>query len=339
MFSKERPRLCNNLRNSNSMKTLAMFLLAVFVAAHVQAQPHYLIQAITSANGEVSPNAINDRGQVTGTLYLNSGGESAFFYSAGQVIALPAIRNNYSNGYAINNHGQIVGGASGPGFPWGFEAFFWSSGAILPISPPNGTIAYGINNTDVIVGGPPAFVYQGGVMTDLGLGTDSVAYGINNAGAIVGNNSQGSYSNETLRAFIWKKGKLTILPTLGGTNNGADAINNKGHVMGTSQTPGDITSHTFFYAHGQLTDIEPAPNIFTQGEDLNDKDQIVGVFTSNNTESAFLWERGVLYDLNSLIDGNSGWVLLVASGVNNQGQITGVGRYNGVVTGFLLTPY
>ena len=42
-------------------------------------------------------------------------------------------------------------------------------------------------------------------------------------------------------------------------------------------------------------------------------------------------------DLNTLIDPKSGWVLEVATAINNSGQIVGFGYINGMERGFLLS--
>ncbi len=43
-------------------------------------------------------------------------------------------------------------------------------------------------------------------------------------------------------------------------------------------------------------------------------------------------------DLNKLIPPGSGWVLVEADGVNDSGQIVGMGMHNGQEHAFLLTP-
>ena len=46
-----------------------------------------------------------------------------------------------------------------------------------------------------------------------------------------------------------------------------------------------------------------------------------------------------MLDLNSLIDPASGWVVTRANAINDRGQITGVGRFNGgFEVAVLLTP-
>jgi probable HAF family extracellular repeat protein len=45
-----------------------------------------------------------------------------------------------------------------------------------------------------------------------------------------------------------------------------------------------------------------------------------------------------MQDLNSLIPVGSGWVLSIANGINDSGEIVGYGLIHGKTHGFLLTP-
>jgi hypothetical protein len=58
----------------------------------------------------------------------------------------------------------------------------------------------------------------------------------------------------------------------------------------------------------------------------------------NYDRHAFLWNGSQMLDLNNLIDPNSGWVLEEAYGINNMGQIAGIGTHNGLQRSFILTP-
>jgi probable HAF family extracellular repeat protein len=53
---------------------------------------------------------------------------------------------------------------------------------------------------------------------------------------------------------------------------------------------------------------------------------------------AFIWQNAVMSDLNTLIPGGSGWVLRIATGINDNGQITGTGTVGDQTHAFLLTP-
>jgi probable HAF family extracellular repeat protein len=54
--------------------------------------------------------------------------------------------------------------------------------------------------------------------------------------------------------------------------------------------------------------------------------------------AAFLWQRGKMIDLNKAIPAGSGWLLLVASRINDRGEILGRGYLGGAIHAFLLEP-
>lgn len=73
---------------------------------------------------------INDSGQVTGQSLTAGGQTHAFIGTAtGGLTDLGALGDGtFSAGYAINNHGDIVGTFDNPGTGDGSHAFLWSSG-------------------------------------------------------------------------------------------------------------------------------------------------------------------------------------------------------------------
>ena len=110
---------------------------------------------------------------------------------------------------------------------------------------------------------------------------------------------QSAAAGQVLHAFLWRGG-MHDLGTLGGDNRSyATSINNLGQVVGWSgHSTGVIIDYT----------------------------------------RAVLWENGTSVDLNELIPPDSGWVLDSAAAINNNSQIAGTGRHNGVTRAFLLTP-
>jgi uncharacterized membrane protein len=54
---------------------------------------------------------------------------------------------------------------------------------------------------------------------------------------------------------------------------------------------------------------------------------------------AFLYQNGVLFDLNALLASTAGWELTAAYGINDAGQIVGTGILDGVEHAFQLDPF
>src|SRR5262249_55036951 len=88
---------------------------------------------------------------------------------------------------------------------------------------------------------------------------------------------------------------------------------------------------------GTMTDLGTLGRAGSGAAAINASGQVVGYLFDSAGRSAFVWENGVLYDLNKLIPANSGWVLTQAQGINNSGQIVGFGTLNGHQRGFLLS--
>jgi probable HAF family extracellular repeat protein len=99
--------------------------------------------------------------------------------------------------------------------------------------------------------------------------------------------------------------------------------------------------HAVVWRNGSLTDLgtlgdEDAPSTAL---DINSHIQVVG--TSEATSDhlrAFLWEKGKMINLNQLIAPHTGWLLLVASRINDKGEILGRGYYHGYIHAFVLKP-
>jgi hypothetical protein len=62
----------------------------------------------------------------------------------------------------------------------------------------------------------------------------------------------------------------------------------------------------------------------------------LGVVVGTSDSHAVVWNNGVVADLNGMIPANSGWTLRVATAINDNGDIVGIGRHNGEGRGFLL---
>jgi probable HAF family extracellular repeat protein len=142
-------------------------------------------------------------------------------------------------------------------------------------------------------------------------------------------------TNLTCRPFLWKDGHMSALPTVGGNNGQANAINNHGQIAGFAESnvsdstcPASSPSKTdspVIWEDGQanaLPTVVGDPDGQAQG--INEQGQAVGYSgTCTAARHATLWEDGnaiQLPGLGSVERSNIAWA------INNQGQIVGQSR-------------
>ena len=294
-------------------------------------------------------NDINDAGQVVG-----SAGNRGFLWQNGVMTELGTLGGNSSGASAINELGQVVGGAT-TAAPSTSHAVRWDNGVITNLLPGQVSGASGINDAGQVIGTLSAnwrgFLLDNGVFTDLGtLGGPggTTPMGINNAGQVVGSSSStvSTPLGPMPHAFLWQNGVMTDLGVLpGDEDSGAAAINNEGQIVGSSgRTDPETYEQTyrpFLYEDGVMTAL-PVPSSESYAGDINDAGVVVGTMRAGGGFShwhAYVYADGVVTDLNSRIPAGSGLHVLYATGINNAGQIVGVAydaqaHYHAV----LLTP-
>jgi probable HAF family extracellular repeat protein len=124
--------------------------------------------------------------------------------------------------------------------------------------------------------------------------------------------------------FLWEKGRMINLGTLGGICSFTSGLNNKGQVVGQSDLAGDTTTHPFIWdreKRPRLRDLGTLGGTFGFATSLNDSGQVAGAATTKTDQAlhAFLWEKGRMADLGTVKgDGCS-----VAYRVNANGQVVG----------------
>jgi probable HAF family extracellular repeat protein len=186
-----------------------------------------------------------------------------------------------------------------------------------------------------------AVVWGGKQPRDLGLlaqGDYSSARDINDRNDIVG--EANLTPNGKPKAFLWHANAMKQLPDLpGGTICSAQAINNSGAVIGSCDLPNGV-AHGVIWRKGAVTDLGALGDgdATSTPLDINASEQIVGCSTPDDKLRAFLWEKGKMIDLNQAIVPHSGWILLVASRINDKGEILGRGYYHSYIHVFLLEP-
>jgi probable HAF family extracellular repeat protein len=128
-----------------------------------------------------------------------------------------------------------------------------------------------------------------------------------------------------------------VLGTFGGKNSYAMAINAGGQAAGTAQLSSGYT-HAFLWSAGILQDLGTLGGGSSYAYGLNSAGDVVGYswLRGGAAPHAFLFQDGVMLDLNGLIDPGSSWVLTQAFAINGNGQIAGAGLLDGVEHAFRL---
>jgi len=268
---------------------------------------------------------INSRGWVAG---LSSNGvidpltgfpeTTAVLWRDGEIIDLGTLGGSTSSANAVNDLGQVVGGALNA-IPDPFSATF----AQCPecIFETFGFYFFPVTTQS------HAFLWQNGAMQDLGTlgGPDSVAWFVNELGQVAGQSTINSIPNAngalTVDAFFWDHGKMVNIGNLGGTFSFVSGLNNRGQMTGTMNLPGGSTYHAFFWDRGVLTDIPTLGGDFGNANTINAVGGVVGFASNQGNQSvfAYLWKNGAITNLGT-VDGDQ---CSAAHDLNSSGQVVG----------------
>jgi probable HAF family extracellular repeat protein len=282
----------------------------------------------------------------------------------GKVENLGTFGGNDAGANAINNRGQIVGFAlnkiSDPysifdlffqALPTGTtqtRAFVWEEGTMRDLKTLGGPDAWadfanergqvaGFSYTNSIpnqtTGIPTTdpFLWDGGTMIDLGTlgGAWGFPVALNNRGQVIGQSNLAG--DKTYDPFLWDRGKLIDLFTngVGGDLINAFAINDGSDIVGNALFAGGKVDAAL-WRNGVVTDLGTLPGDQTSAAfALNSRGQIVGGSCASalcdSLIRAVLWEGDEIFDLNSLIPHNSGFLLVETDAINDGGEITGNG--------------
>lgn len=275
---------------------------------------------------------INNAGHVVGT-----GGGGAAIWTGSGTTSQAALAPG-SEGLAINNHDEIAGRYMDQGF-------LYSGGVLHPIdSAPYRSWAAGINDAARVAGTvrktevPPTlslgFVYvEGAGMTTILTpgGFIDGARAINNAGQIAGFASSfpgGDFGGPNRNAFIYQfDGSVQTLGTLGGSISEANDINDSAQVAGWSTTAVAGEERPFLFDGAVMRDLGSLGGRSGRANGINSAGMVVGMSDIGGGATfdyhAFVYAHGSMTDLNALIDPASGWRLVSAIDINDNGQILG----------------
>ncbi|MFI5058370.1 MAG: hypothetical protein ACHQLQ_09295 [Candidatus Acidiferrales bacterium] len=169
---------------------------------------------------------------------------------------------------------------------------------------------------------------------------DGFVNAINDIGQAVGASGKCFTALPGIHALLWQRSdetdfqnedahdnwSVTDIGNLGGTwNHFPQDINNQGQVVGFSNLPNDTTTHAFLWTEDDgIQDLGTLPGDFSSfAYSINNKAQVVGTSAGASGPRAFLWQSGVVTDLNTLIPAGSPLFLLDAFSINPRGEIVG----------------
>jgi probable HAF family extracellular repeat protein len=125
-----------------------------------------------------------------------------------------------------------------------------------------------------------------------------------------------------------------------GNDNLVHAVNNRGQFVGGAINQQTGAIEAFLASNGTRTMLGTLGGSFSAAHGVNNHGHVVGGSLCQEDEDfrAFLFRNGRLYDLNSLLPNEVEWQLTQALGINDRGQIVGIGTWGGKDHAFLLTP-
>jgi probable HAF family extracellular repeat protein len=179
--------------------------------------------------------------------------------------------------------------------------------------------------------------------------TSGAATAINDNGQIVGISGicdQAVGRQTAKHAVLWQNGGVTDLGNLGALYwNTPTAINQHGDIVGFAGAPNDLAGNflqAFIWTvRGGMQPLGFLPgDVHSEAYGINERRQVVGLSCdADGNCRAFIWENGVMRDLNDLKQPDFSAHLETAKDINDKGEITGRAiDANNVRTAYLAVP-
>jgi RNA polymerase sigma factor (sigma-70 family) len=334
---------------------------ASLAQANAPATNYDLIQIEPIPGFDLHIAALNNRGQIVGSLDSTNHETFSFLWDGGVLTNLGTFGGSKSLATGINDAGDIVGLLLTNGAR---HVFLRHNGEVSVLGILDhfaklgdegdkyqggpGIIYYAprvaINGLSQVTGrlmdqrdNPHSFLFDQGTTSFFGLigdGNRFEAEAINVRGQILGRATQG---RGTMRSMLWQNGELIDLASLDGTSSGAAAINDRGMVVGSLAIANGLWQ-AFSWENGQVRRLPMGTNRNTSASAINNAGLVVGSAWNPSRSFACLWYGEEIVDLNDLVKIESGWRLTSASAINDRGQILAWATKGREHRDYLLSP-
>jgi probable HAF family extracellular repeat protein len=231
-----------------------------------------------------------------------------------RVIDLGTVGGTLSDALGVNNKGWVTGWSSLPGDAI-LHAVLWRKGVRTDLGTLGGPNSSTFTNSSVNARGEIVGAAESSAPDPLAENFFLCGFG----------------DGLLCLPFLWQDGAMTPLPTLGGNNGLAFAVNDRGDVVGTAENntpdttciaPQALHFRPVIWEGGEIRELptvsgDPDGVAFA----INNRGEVVGVsadctLTPGHT---LLWHDGKVTDMGTL-----GGLALAPSDINNEGQVVGV---------------
>ncbi len=339
---------------------IALVNVLAFGIATARADWPYRVEMLAPpAEGGSRAAAINQAGWVAGEWDDGDGRTAAFFWrpeTGIQIISGEGFEGG-SRARALNRRGLVVGDATGTNGIT--RAFRWSvddGPELLPVDDNTFfSMALAVNDEGCIVGiienegGVSAKVWAGEPMTQLPVPVADRALlqplAINAAGDVAGQWMAHDEDTPSSMPFLVPGGSAPAnsdsLMLLAAPKNGAALALNDDQLVVGYVIRSDARTKAFRYAAEEgFSILGDHDALYACAADVNGNGWIVGSFIPAYAadEAAALWVNDRFYDLNLITERTSDWWFVQATGINDDGVITGYGLFGDRNQAFILRP-
>jgi probable HAF family extracellular repeat protein len=224
----------------------------------------------TLGGPDATVSAQNDQGEIVGESYTSDQisattsfpPQAPFLWKNGHMINLGTLGGQSGQANWLNNRGEVVGQSDLRG-DGSYNAFLWNGRRMIDLTPHAQRAA---------------------------------AYWINDQGDVTGYTC--ATPSSICTGFLWRRGKLTILPPVGGGVTGADpnAINDRDQVVGDELIGNETPAIAALWANGHAYNLNnlvaPTSLRMVSANYINNQGEIVGYGTlPNGHQRMFLLTR------------------------------------------------